>query len=256
MALSWSNDHLGPMTRTVRDAALMLGIIAGWDAADATTSRRPVPDYLRGIDGGIRGLRIGVPASYYFDDVNAEVVAAVREAARQLGALGAHVSEVRVPDPVPLGEITGVISRAESVTIHERLAVDDIIKIMFDAFYGADLHDAPEGIAHYRRTSAGGRCHDLLEAGRRLREASGHPPGLFPSDLRGVRGDVQAVRHPPAGAGADRRHQALHPRVRRGAHHDAGEPRAEGVQRQHPARPSVVHRQMGDDAEERAGVSA
>ena len=326
MALSWSNDHLGPMTRTVRDAALMLGIIAGWDAADATTSRRPVPDYLRGIDGGIRGLRIGVPASYYFDDVNAEVVAAVREAARQLGALGAHVSEVRVPDPVPLGEITGVISRAESVTIHERLlrerpqdiqpvvrtrlefgahiaahqylqalrargrlaqeflraifsqvdvliaptipepapeiaavttgAVDDIIKIMFDAFYGADLHDAPEGIAHYRRTSAGGRCHDLLEAGRRLREASGHPPGLFPSDLRGVRGDVQAVRHPPAGAGADRRHQALHPRVRRGAHHDAGEPRAEGVQHQHPARPSVVHRQMGDDAEERAGVSA
>jgi len=121
MALSWSNDHLGPMTRTVRDAALMLGIIAGWDAADATTSRRPVPDYLRGIDGGIRGLRIGVPASYYFDDVNAEVVAAVREAARQLGALGAHVSEMRVPDPVPLGEITGVISRAESVTIHERL---------------------------------------------------------------------------------------------------------------------------------------
>ncbi|PYN01940.1 MAG: Asp-tRNA(Asn)/Glu-tRNA(Gln) amidotransferase GatCAB subunit A [Candidatus Rokuibacteriota bacterium] len=121
MALSWSNDHLGPMTRTVRDAALMLGIIAGWDAADATTSRRPVPDYLRGIDGGIRGLRIGVPASYYFDDVNAEVVAAVREAARQLGALGAHVSEVRVPDPMPLGEITGVISRAESVTIHERL---------------------------------------------------------------------------------------------------------------------------------------
>src|SRR6059036_3362412 len=80
MALSWSNDHLGPMTRTVRDAALMLGIMAGWDAVDA------------------------------------EVVTAVREAARQLGTLGARVSEVRVPDPVPLGEATGVISRAESVT--------------------------------------------------------------------------------------------------------------------------------------------
>src|SRR6059036_141723 len=121
MALSWSNDHLGPMTRTVRDAALMLGIMAGWDAADATTSRRPVPDYLRGIDGGIRGLRIGVPANYYFDEVDSEVVTAVREAARQLGALGARVTEVRVPDPVPLAEATGVVSRAESVTIHERL---------------------------------------------------------------------------------------------------------------------------------------
>jgi len=121
MALSWSNDHLGPMTRTVRDAALMLGIMAGWDAADATTSRRPVPDYLQGIDRGIRGLRVGVPSNYYFDEVDAEVVTAVREAARQLGTLGARVSEVRVPDPVPLGEATGVISRAESVTIHERL---------------------------------------------------------------------------------------------------------------------------------------
>src|SRR2546427_9892384 len=99
MALSWSNDHLGPMTRTVRDAALMLGIIAGWDAADATTSRRPVPDYIRGIDGGIRGLRIGVPASYYVDDVNAEVVTAVRHAHPNHGALRATVSVTRGTDP-------------------------------------------------------------------------------------------------------------------------------------------------------------
>ena len=121
MALSWSNDHLGPMTRTVRDAALMLGVIAGWDSADSTTSRRRVPDYLAGIDAGVRGLRIGVPANYYFDDVDTEIVAAVRDAARQLGELGARVSEVRVPDPGPLAEATGVISRAESVTIHARL---------------------------------------------------------------------------------------------------------------------------------------
>src|SRR5262249_45193449 len=110
-----------PMARTVRDATLMLGVIAGWDAADATTSRRPVPDYLRGIDRGIPGLRIGIPTNYYFDDVDSEVVSAVREAARPLGALGARVSEVLVPDPVPLAEATGVVSRAESVTIHERL---------------------------------------------------------------------------------------------------------------------------------------
>ncbi len=121
MALSWSNDHLGPMARTVRDAALMLGVMAGWDSADPTTSRRRVPDYLAGIDAGVRGLRLGVPANYYFDEVDAEIVTAVREAARQLGELGARVTEVRVPDPIPLAEATGVVSRAESATIHERL---------------------------------------------------------------------------------------------------------------------------------------
>jgi aspartyl-tRNA(Asn)/glutamyl-tRNA(Gln) amidotransferase subunit A len=121
MALSWSNDHLGPMTRTVRDAALMLTAMAGWDAADPTTSRRRVPDDLIGIDRGASGLRIGVPANYYFDGVDAEIVTAVREAARRLGEQGARVTEVRVPDPVPLAEATGLISRAESATIHERL---------------------------------------------------------------------------------------------------------------------------------------
>ncbi len=121
MALSWSNDHLGPMARTVRDAALMLGVMAGSDSADPTTSRRRVPDYLAGIDAGVRGLRLGVPANYYFDEVDAEIVTAVREAARQLGELGARVTEVRVPDPIPLAEATGVVSRAESATIHERL---------------------------------------------------------------------------------------------------------------------------------------
>ena len=59
MALSWSNDHIGPMTRTVRDTALMLGIIAGRDPLDATSSPRAVPDYLASIEGGIAGLRVG-----------------------------------------------------------------------------------------------------------------------------------------------------------------------------------------------------
>src|SRR6185503_5115660 len=66
MALSWSLDHLGPMTRTVEDAALMLGLIAGHDRADATTTRRDVPDYVAGLEGGVAGLRIGVPENYFF----------------------------------------------------------------------------------------------------------------------------------------------------------------------------------------------
>src|SRR5262245_4180449 len=121
MALSWSNDHLGPMTRTVRDAALMLAVMAGWDAADPTTSRRRVPDYLTGIDRGVHGLGVGVASNYYLDDVDAEIVTAVRAAARQLEDLGARVTEVRVPDPVALVEATGLVSRAESAAVHERL---------------------------------------------------------------------------------------------------------------------------------------
>jgi aspartyl-tRNA(Asn)/glutamyl-tRNA(Gln) amidotransferase subunit A len=120
MPLSWTNDHLGPMTRTVRDNALMLGVIAGHDPRDGTSSRRRVPDYLRDIERGVAGLRVGVPENYYFD-VDAEVAAAVREAARRLGELGARVTTLRVPDPAPLTEATGAVSRAESSALHVRL---------------------------------------------------------------------------------------------------------------------------------------
>src|SRR5690349_21465989 len=58
MPLSWSYDHVGPLAHTVRDAALMLGVIAGVDPLDATTSRQPVPDYVAAPDGSVAGLRV------------------------------------------------------------------------------------------------------------------------------------------------------------------------------------------------------
>jgi len=122
MALSWSNDHIGPMTRTVRDAALLLGLMAGADPADATASARPVPDCLAAIEDGVRGLRLGVPENYYFDGVQPEIVEAVHAAARRLGGEGARVTGLRVPDPQPLTDVTGLISRAESAAIHARIA--------------------------------------------------------------------------------------------------------------------------------------
>src|SRR5439155_1455690 len=61
MPLSWSLDHLGPLTRTVADAALLLGIIAGHDPRDATSSRRGVPYYERLLDTPVEGLRVGLP---------------------------------------------------------------------------------------------------------------------------------------------------------------------------------------------------
>ncbi len=122
MPLSWSYDHVGPMTLTVKDCALLLGVIAGRDARDATSSPRPVPDYVAALAEPARGIRVGVPENYYFDGIAAEVDAAVREASRALRGLGARVESIRVPDPAPmLAACNNVMVRAESVAVHSRL---------------------------------------------------------------------------------------------------------------------------------------
>lgn len=121
MPLSWSNDHVGPLARTVADAALLLGVMAGRDAEDVTTSRRAVPDYGAALGGDIGGLRVGVPENYYLD-VDAEVATAVDAAARQLERSGARVVRLRVPDPQPMTDVTNVISRAEAAAVHARVA--------------------------------------------------------------------------------------------------------------------------------------
>src|SRR5205823_9291063 len=91
MPLSWSLDHLGPLTRTVADAALLLGIIAGHDPRDATSSRRGVPYYERLLDTPVEGLRVGLPENYFFDGLAAEMDAGVRAAARS----EEHTSELQ-----------------------------------------------------------------------------------------------------------------------------------------------------------------
>ena len=76
LAFASSLDQIGPLTRTVRDAALALAVIAGPDPADATSTSEPVDDYPAGLTGDIRGLRIGVPSSMLESGVDAEVLRA------------------------------------------------------------------------------------------------------------------------------------------------------------------------------------
>ena len=121
MPLSWSLDHLGPMTRTVRDAALLLGVIAGHDPRDATSSLRPVPDYVAALDGPVRGLRVGLADNFYFDGVAPAMADAVRAAARTLATLGARVEPLRLPDPAPVAGVANVIARCESAAVHVRV---------------------------------------------------------------------------------------------------------------------------------------
>ena len=124
MPLSWSLDHLGPLTRTVADAATILGIVAGHDRRDATSSRRGVPYYERMLETAIAGLHVGVPENYYFDGVTEEMAAAVRAAAHAVEGLGVLVTPVRLPDPQPLVDVCNVISRCESATVHARIVRD------------------------------------------------------------------------------------------------------------------------------------
>ena len=127
MPLSWSNDHVGPMARTVRDCALLLQAIAGADPLDATTSAVPVPDYLSSLGGPssrggrLEGLRVGVPEDFFFQGVDGEMAAAVREAARVVGGLGGRVSEIRLTDPQAMSDVCNIVSRSEGSTIHARL---------------------------------------------------------------------------------------------------------------------------------------
>jgi aspartyl-tRNA(Asn)/glutamyl-tRNA(Gln) amidotransferase subunit A len=95
--LSWSLDHVGPLTRTTEDAAIVLQAIAGRDPLDASSAEEPVPDYRAALAGGVEGLRVGVPREFFFEGVDAEIEAAVRKAIGALEVLGARVEEVSLP---------------------------------------------------------------------------------------------------------------------------------------------------------------
>jgi aspartyl-tRNA(Asn)/glutamyl-tRNA(Gln) amidotransferase subunit A len=96
-SLSWSLDHVGPLARNVYDCALVLNTIAGFDRLDPACVDVPVPDYTAGLDGGVAGLRVGVPSNYYFDQVHEDVAAAVHAAIGVLEGLGAELREVTIP---------------------------------------------------------------------------------------------------------------------------------------------------------------
>jgi aspartyl-tRNA(Asn)/glutamyl-tRNA(Gln) amidotransferase subunit A len=121
MALSWSLDHVGPMTRTVADAALMLSVMAGHDPRDATSSHRPVPPTLTLVDGSVSGLRVGVAENFYFDGIDPEMDSAVRAAIAGLDDLGARIETLALPDPSSMVSLSNVIARAEAAAVHHRV---------------------------------------------------------------------------------------------------------------------------------------
>jgi aspartyl-tRNA(Asn)/glutamyl-tRNA(Gln) amidotransferase subunit A len=97
IAFASSLDHIGPLTKTVRDAAVLLRIIAGRDPMDSTSAGVPVPDYEQDMNRGIQGLKIGVPKEYFGDGLDGEVRAAVEAAIDHLRTQGAEIVPISLP---------------------------------------------------------------------------------------------------------------------------------------------------------------
>jgi amidase len=118
--LAASLDHVGPMTRAVADAAIVLGAIAGQDPRDPTALRAPVPDYLARLGHEIRGLRIGVDEQYCKAGMDAEITRLVLDCAGVFRDLGVEIREIRVPPVDELALSWAAVAGAEAAVAHER----------------------------------------------------------------------------------------------------------------------------------------
>jgi aspartyl-tRNA(Asn)/glutamyl-tRNA(Gln) amidotransferase subunit A len=119
VARSWTLDHVGPLTRTIRDNARMLAAIAGHDPNDSTTSERPVPDYESQLEGGVSGLKIGLALpTEGLVPLDPSIGAAVQAAADRLGKLGAKIAPVGLPDFTALYRAAEVMVKCEAAAMH------------------------------------------------------------------------------------------------------------------------------------------
>ena len=122
LPLSYSLDHVGPMTRTVTDNALLLNVISGHDAQDPGSSRDAVPDFSAALEEGVNGLRVGVIRRFYNGDfeADAEMAESIEDAVRTLARQGAEIQEI---DPGPLADYSStnrMILLSEAYAIHEK----------------------------------------------------------------------------------------------------------------------------------------
>jgi len=117
--LSWTLDHVGPMTRTVEDNALLLNVLAVHDPADPYSARRPAEDFARDLRRGVRGGAVGVPGDFYFEHVGAEVGERVRETIEVFRSLGASVRVVGIPHLWETLKAQRLTLAAEAYAVHE-----------------------------------------------------------------------------------------------------------------------------------------
>jgi aspartyl-tRNA(Asn)/glutamyl-tRNA(Gln) amidotransferase subunit A len=143
VAFASSLDQIGPLTRTVRDSALIMNAIAGHDLRDSTSFDAPVPDYTRNLGDDLRDVRIGVPKEYMIDGIDADVKNAVTAAIEHLHKLGAEISDVSLPHTEYAISVYYILATAEASA---NLARFDGVRYGYRAENVRDLAD------HYGRT--------------------------------------------------------------------------------------------------------
>jgi aspartyl-tRNA(Asn)/glutamyl-tRNA(Gln) amidotransferase subunit A len=114
VAFASSLDQIGPFTKDVTDAAMLLGVIAGHDERDSTSVPRPVPDYVAALTREVKGLRIGLPKEYFIPGMDREVEATVRAAVAVLEKQGAEIVEVSLPHTEYAVAVYYLIATAEA----------------------------------------------------------------------------------------------------------------------------------------------
>jgi aspartyl-tRNA(Asn)/glutamyl-tRNA(Gln) amidotransferase subunit A len=124
MPLSWSLDTVGPLAQTVEDCALLTQLMVGADPEDPTASELPVPDYMAATKQPIRGLKIGVPSTFYVDDLDAEVTRVLDETLAVLKKEGAEIVKVELPDQRQLTAACQFVLATEAASLHKRWMIE------------------------------------------------------------------------------------------------------------------------------------
>ncbi len=119
---SWSLDHVGTVTRTVADAALLLGVVAGHDPGDPQSANAPVGDYMAGLDGDgdLDDIRIGVPRAFFFEHADAEILDAAEAVLKSLEARGATLLDVEPPSMEHTRTVSLTVQMPEALSYHAR----------------------------------------------------------------------------------------------------------------------------------------
>lgn len=123
--ITWTLDTVGPMARTVSDLAALLDVLAGYDPGDPLSVDVPAEAYRDALGQGVDGLRIGVPRSFFFEDVDDDIVRLVEAAAEVFGSAGASVEDVDLPGAADAVEAATTMIRAEALAIHRRRLAED-----------------------------------------------------------------------------------------------------------------------------------
>ena len=147
VAFASSLDQIGPLTKTVRDSALLMNAIAGADSQDSTCLNEAVPDYTAPLGQDLRGLRLGLPKEYMLEGIDPQVKAAVDAAVAQLQSLGAEIVDVSLPHTEYAIAVYYILATAEASA---NLARFDGVRYGYRADNPKDLLD------HYGRTRGEG----------------------------------------------------------------------------------------------------